>query len=478
MKNAWRRLAAMHLFFAVALSGCVQRVQETKEDSINVLAVLPLSGAYEANGVRHRKALQMAVDQLESSGTLLPGRRLRLVPVSSGETILQAKRNVAKALEELTDASGRVNVAAMISSAAQEGSLAAAIERRIPHFEVAVGSDPIEFIYGDMSAPDLSYAFSSRPLCAPEAAVTADFMISRGWDSVCLVRGPEVHDQIHTVVIRERLAEKNKQGMVVNASDIVMPIDGPYEPAIRECLSLTPRPKAIFWHLGGDVRNIEFMRASQRVDEEIDPTRSFQLLTCGMARKESLLDPVSPGVVRYLDGNFWFVMRSPIPGDALTRVRADFEAFAGEKPDTFTSSAYDAMMLVGLAIAQAQSTDGTAVRDNIRTVSKDGTKFGYGQHAEALAAIRAGQNVDWDGAGTPFDYDQDNSVLGRFYVEEVRFNAAANRGEYVVLADPAPEFLTGGVKQWSNDTFQPPGLVRGALTARPHDGPCPCAGGE
>lgn len=476
MKRSPFHAASSLLLLVAAAPSCVQRVEEAGEDWINVMAVLPLSGAYEANGVRHRKALQMAVEHLESTGPLLPQRRLRLIPVSAGESIAQAKRNVAQALAELGDQP----LAAMISSAAQEGSLAAALERQVPHFEVAVGSDPIEFIYQDLPAPDLSFAFSTRPLCAPEASMTADFIVAKGWQSVCLLRGPEVHDEIHTVIIRKRLEDHRRDGtwsgVVANATDVVMPIDGPYEPAIRGCLALTPAPEAIFWHLGGDTRNIEFMRASQRVDEE--PNTDFQLLTCGMARKESLLDPVNPGVVRYLDRKFWFVMRSPLTGEPQDRFRAEFEAAAGEKADTFTSSAYDAMMVVGLAIAHAQSSRGSAVRDSIRAVSREGARFGYGQHAEALAALRAGQNIDWDGAGTPFDYDEDNSVPGRFYVEEVRFDAATNRGQYVILQDPAPQILSGGVEQWSGGSFQPPRALGQGLRAEPSGGHCPCAGGE
>ncbi|MCC7383790.1 MAG: ABC transporter substrate-binding protein [Deltaproteobacteria bacterium] len=449
----------------------------SSENTVNIAVVLPLTGTFEANGVRHRKATQLAVSHLESTGDLIPGRKIRLVPIDAGDKVLTTQRNVEASLKDFALADGRVEIAGMVSSSAQEGALPLAIQNRVPHFEVAFGSDHFEFINDMLSAPDLSYAFSSRALCAPEAIMAADFIAKR-WTSVCLLRGPQVHDRVHTILIRKRLNELAQSGAwtgtVANPADIEMTEDGPYEPYLRQCMGLSPRPGIVFWHLRGDSRNVEFMRAAQRVSTEPAPFDG-QLVTCGMARKDNVLDPTNPGVVRYLDRRFWFVMRAPLKSDSLTRFKADFEAFAGEKADTFTVSAYDAAMAIGLAVAAAGSSDGPRVRDALRQVTSGGTKFGYGQHAEALAAIRAGQDIDWDGGGSSLEFDKDGNVEGRFYVEEVQFDPAANEGKgwgkYVELSDPAPQVLSGGWDSWSGGLK----LSGASLLERM---PCPCSNGE
>lgn len=75
------------------------------------------------------------------------------------------------------------------------------------------------------------------------------------------------------------------------------------------------------------------------------------------------------------------------------------------------TSVYDAVLLVALAIEQAQSTDGVMIRDALFDVSKVGKSFGPLDYAEAVAAIRRGEDIDYQGASGDCDFDDRGDVL-------------------------------------------------------------------
>ena len=73
---------------------------------------------------------------------------------------------------------------------------------------------------------------------------------------------------------------------------------------------------------------------------------------------------------------------------------------------------YDAVYLMALAIAQAgTSTDVDAIRTALRAVANPpGTVVGPGQFAQAIALIQAGEDINYEGASGPCDFDVNGDV--------------------------------------------------------------------
>jgi phosphate/phosphite/phosphonate ABC transporter binding protein len=67
----------------------------------------------------------------------------------------------------------------------------------------------------------------------------------------------------------------------------------------------------------------------------------------------------------------------------------------GDFPNTFANTAYDAVVLVMLAAEEAGSTDPTAIREHMPSVSADGTLVS--DFAAALQMVRDGEDIDWQG---------------------------------------------------------------------------------
>ena len=136
------------------------------------------------------------------------------------------------------------------------------------------------------------------------------------------------------------------------------------------------------------------------------------------------LDVVKAVGAQALDGKF-----GTAPGeDTSTAAYKDFAKnfMATYKYDNippFTASAYDAALVVGLALAKviaggetdASKITGVALRDQLRVVSGppgESVEGGdEGRVLEMLKMIKAGKDLDYTGAAGPCDFDKDGEVI-------------------------------------------------------------------
>lgn len=107
------------------------------------------------------------------------------------------------------------------------------------------------------------------------------------------------------------------------------------------------------------------------------------------------------------------------PGTASGQaLEADYIAEYGALPAApFVAETYDATICLALAAEAAGSTDGVAIRDALRQVcSGDGEVAVAGAEgvAAALAAVRAGNAINYEGAATSVDWDANGDVLTGF----------------------------------------------------------------
>jgi ABC-type branched-subunit amino acid transport system substrate-binding protein len=259
----------------------------------------------------------------------------------------------------------------------------------------------------------------------PEPDVTAELLEARasspGWGSIFVMRGSQAHDRMHTLELREGLTARGEGGRVLNATDVEMSNSGPFEPYID--MAIAAGAQVIYYHLNGDDYNLAFMQAAERQGY------TGKIVTCGMARRPTLLHATDPGIAPYLsagsatEGRLFFAMRGPVTSPSYDAFKADFLEFSGFQADTFSPAGYDAAVLVGLGLAAAGTSDGMALRQAIAESASAGTKYPYGQLPSALAAARGGGDIDYDGASGSLDFVTDsvlgNVSVGRYYIETV-----------------------------------------------------------
>lgn len=120
-----------------------------------------------------------------------------------------------------------------------------------------------------------------------------------------------------------------------------------------------------------------------------------------------------------------------------------YQARYGQPPSMpYMDTAYDAMAVIGLAIAKAYVdgvavVDGRALRDRLRQVSNPpGERVGPGEFDKALQLLRQGRDIDYTGAAGEVDFDSAGDVITP--VEIWRFNGGAIETVTIRRADQIP----------------------------------------
>ena len=106
-----------------------------------------------------------------------------------------------------------------------------------------------------------------------------------------------------------------------------------------------------------------------------------------------------------------------------------FTASAGDKALTaysYAPESYDAIVLLALAALQGGKTDGTTLKDNLQSVSEDGTKCTT--FTDCAKLIAAGKNINYDGLSGPITFDA-NGDPQQAYISIYKYTTG-NKNEF------------------------------------------------
>ncbi|MGH6945021.1 MAG: ABC transporter substrate-binding protein, partial [Geminicoccaceae bacterium] len=115
-----------------------------------------------------------------------------------------------------------------------------------------------------------------------------------------------------------------------------------------------------------------------------------------------------------LDGAFGTAPSGDPDSDAAKLFRGMYEERYGElPPQPYIDTAYDATMLLALAIEKAGSTEGAAIRDALHEVATPpGETILPGEFEKAKELLADGQDINYEGAGGSQDFDENGDVPG------------------------------------------------------------------
>lgn len=151
------------------------------------------------------------------------------------------------------------------------------------------------------------------------------------------------------------------------------------------------------------------------VREALENDLFDQFLFVDGTRSQDLIDAIG---AEFLNG---FKGTAPTGGPDTASSAAWEAAYIAEFGELstvpFIAASYDATICIALAAEAAGSTDGTAIRDALPQVCGAGGEIvvaGAEGIAAALAAVRAGTEINYEGAATSVDWDANGDVLTGF----------------------------------------------------------------
>ena len=116
------------------------------------------------------------------------------------------------------------------------------------------------------------------------------------------------------------------------------------------------------------------------------------------------------------DGLRGVAISAPKRGEAATEFDKRFKARGGAKRQTFDAQQFDAVVLCYLSAVAAGSTKGSAMAGQVRDVSAPpGRKFTWLQLDQAIKALEAGQDIDYEGASGPINLNDDGDPTAGVY---------------------------------------------------------------
>jgi neutral amino acid transport system substrate-binding protein len=118
-------------------------------------------------------------------------------------------------------------------------------------------------------------------------------------------------------------------------------------------------------------------------------------------------------------------------GPALADFTALWEEEFGDAPGAFVPHTWDAAAILILAAQAAGENNGAAIKDQIRNVSAGGTEVS--DVCEALELIKAGEDIDYQGASGRVDIDENGDVVGNYDVWTVNAEGQIEVIDQVVL---------------------------------------------
>ncbi|MEC9469956.1 MAG: ABC transporter substrate-binding protein [Pseudomonadota bacterium] len=123
-----------------------------------------------------------------------------------------------------------------------------------------------------------------------------------------------------------------------------------------------------------------------------------------------------------LKTSFFSSPTSPAENPAQQSLHDAFNAEFGEGADkAFVDQTYDATFLALLAVEKAGSTDRAKIAEALKEVAMaPGEKVGPGEWAKAIALIKEGKDIDYDGASGSAEFDENGDVggyIGKFVVD-------------------------------------------------------------
>jgi branched-chain amino acid transport system substrate-binding protein len=383
---------------ACLLVGCGKE----DEEGIPLGAVRSLTGDY-AGGGPMLETIQAAIDVINEAGGV-HDKPLTLVVGDDGSD----HERTAEAAQSVIDQ----GVTAIVGSGDSTGTMAMA--------EITVPAG-VPSMSGEATSPALTtheddgFLFRTIPSDALQGRLLAQRARAQGYERAAVIHSPGPYGEGMAESFGTAFTER---GGTMTATVVYVEEQPSYVDALTEVLA--DQPEVVL--LSGYI-----IDAAQIVR---DYNTSFADRPVAWQFSDSVVSPDFQTLVGANGFSF------PHEGSAPSGEGPAYDAFLRMNPTapypTFYTNNFDAVFLFALAMEAAGSLDGSAIRDALPGVSSGGTRFGPDQYADAVAAIRAGEDIDYVGASGEVDFDEHGDVIGPYFIWKVENDEVVTVEEGVV----------------------------------------------
>lgn len=361
------------------------------QESLLLGAVIPLSGALASFGPRFLVAAQIALDEVNAAGGVL-GKRLELVTRDSGT-------NPTTGVAAADNLVNVVGVEALFGAAASGVTIPIATSVTVPNQVVQISPSATSPAITNLQ--DNDFLFRTAPPDTLQGIVLADLAFRvKGYRKISIIVRNDAYGAGLADVLKREFEAK---GGTVSALELYATDTTNFSAQIAAASAGNPDAISL----------ITFDEGEQLITQMITAgVTNFDLLVDGN-KNQDLIDRLVASIgTAPLEGK---VGTAPAlaPGAGGEAYATAYRARLNEDPFVFTPHSFDALALLALAIEKAGKYEGPAIRDAMRSgANPPGTVYTVGQLGQALADIRAGKDVNYDGASGSVDLDAAGEPVG------------------------------------------------------------------
>ncbi len=366
-------------------------VPGTAAETIKIGGLMSLTGALAPYGPAIADGAQLAVDQINEAGGVL-GKQLELV-VRDTATAPNVGRDAASKLVELD------RVPAIVG-ALSSGVTLAASSVTIPAEVVLIS--PASTAPSIPELEDNDFVFRTVVSDSVQGVVMGRLAIMLNYKrvSVSFVNND----------YGKGLADTFEKTFVELGGDVITKV--PYEenkPSYRGEVDKLTRGNPdvlvmISYPVDGNKQIVEAVEAGYQGAFLFSDGMKGEGVAPGPACSSS--ESLGP-----IEGSFGTVAAA---GFRAEKFEADYNA-AGFGPSKipYHDKAYDAVVLIALAMIRAGEANGTAIRDNLRAVANPpGEEVFYGELEKAISLLESGKEINYQGAAGTVDFKATGDVEG------------------------------------------------------------------
>ncbi|MFM1956852.1 MAG: hypothetical protein RLZ41_251 [Actinomycetota bacterium] len=397
-----RALGAVAGFSAIALALGTALPAQAADSELKIGAIIPLTGSLSFLSPPEIAGLHMAVDEINAAGGVL-GKKVALSIQDSGDgtTLNIADQSATKALASKVD---------VVIGAAASG-----VTRHI--INKITGAKVVQISMSN-TAPDLStwkdggYYFRTAPSDLLQGKIIANQILQDASKNVAIVYVDNSYGNGLMGVAKSTL-EKGKAKVTTFSFK-----EADTNPASTVDAALATDPDAVLL--------ISYDEAKRVVP--LFKSKGFNGSNIYFV-DGNLSDYSKESFASYLNG-----AKGTLPGKALSsgfksKLAAVYKAKTGKTLTEYSYGAetYDAVLLAAIAAQSAKDASGVGIKKELTNISLTGAgKTTVSTFKAALAALKAGKKVNYDGVSGPVEFDKNGDPTGAF-IGIYRFNA---KGQY------------------------------------------------
>ncbi len=360
-------------------------------DTLTLGTLLPETGDLAFLGPPMVEAVNMAVRDINDAGGVL-GNDVVLETGDSGTDPGVANTTVDRLL-------GSVGVNAIVGAAAS--GISNAVVDKITGSGI-VQCSPSNTAASLSNAGVDGYYFRTAPSDDLQGPTLAEVVLGDGHANVAVI----VRADDYGVGFGDSIVE------TLEASGATVVYDDAYDP---RATNFDAEVQAIAAESPDAVVLISFEEGVQiiqtMIEEGVGPADVPLYIADGLASGDlgERIDPGNPSVAAAINGT----QPSAAPEAGAAFFPDAFAEFAPDVDVIYSSQAYDCTMLIALAAEQAGTADPAAIRDNMESVSGPGGTE-CSTFAECKELIDAGEEIDYQGASGPIDFDGSDPSIASY----------------------------------------------------------------